>query len=536
MFCVCTLVSFLFCIPLHRWLLLSMQPPRNQLPNVHALLLIISSLLKLIRSIMTAIRIKQSSWKRVVQLESLESTFIPEVFKERTWTKFLNPAGVVYSEIIKEFFSNAAVEGDRIECWLRHTEFLIAREIIQDFLEVRPPSQPILVQYDDRLGSIAEMVRILGGSPKKNSMNTIPFSLEMRTLAYVMIHNLYPITNLTTLLAPRTMFLYDLFTHKEIDIYGHILYLLEKSIMKYNSRTIMPFPSFIMGLIAKERLKIPSGPTIVQRDYPIGAHTLTRSTTHIKGSKTGVHTIPQARVEDEGGDTEEEIKRFTTAPEPSDQPSAQPSSSVPAGGSDRLDRILARVYQLYTMLDSHVQRTTDQFAYVQGQITALSSQIEELSVDHSSDSESERFQPFGHFDQKEGENFEEELRKSLHSVRGSIGLGLETLVIGSQAVCLCLFLAFITTGFMFMLLLLLFKTSIYSVFNFNLYSVCFVYLIALQHLFVLLRYCQYVLSTSLLCPSRILFLDAYTLCILHWSSVGHAIDPWDCSLLHCVSG
>ena len=62
------------------------------------------------------------------------------------------------------------------------------------------------------------MVRILGGSPKKNSMNTIPFSLEMRTLTYVMIHNLYPVTNLTTLSAPRTMFLYDLFTHKEIDI------------------------------------------------------------------------------------------------------------------------------------------------------------------------------------------------------------------------------------------------------------------------------------------------------------------------------
>ena len=35
--------------------------------------------------------------ERVVQLESLESTFIPEVFKERTWTKLLNPIGVVYS-------------------------------------------------------------------------------------------------------------------------------------------------------------------------------------------------------------------------------------------------------------------------------------------------------------------------------------------------------------------------------------------------------------------------------------------------------
>ena len=54
--------------------------------------------------------------ERVVQLESLEGTFILEAFKERTWTTLLNPVGVVYSEIIKEFFSNAVVDGDHIEC------------------------------------------------------------------------------------------------------------------------------------------------------------------------------------------------------------------------------------------------------------------------------------------------------------------------------------------------------------------------------------------------------------------------------------
>ena len=135
------------------------------------------------------------------------------------------------------------------------------------------------------------MVRILDGLPTKNAMNTIPFSPEMRTLAYVMIHNLYLVTNLITLSAPRTIFLYDLFTHKEIDIYGHVFHLLKKSVCKKNSRTIMLFPTFIMGLIAKERLKLPSGLTVIQQDYPIGAHTLIRSTVHIKGSKTGVHTI-----------------------------------------------------------------------------------------------------------------------------------------------------------------------------------------------------------------------------------------------------
>ena len=238
---------------------------------------------------------------------------------------------------------------------MRHKEFVITREIIQDFLEVRPPSQSITVQYEDRLGSTDEMIRTLGGTPKKSSMNTIPFSPEMRALAYVMIHNLYPITNLTTLSTPRTRFLYDLFTHKEIDICGHIIHVLKKSIEKQNSRTVKPFPSLIMGLIVKAKLKHPSGLTVVQTDYPIGAHTVNRSTTHIKGSKTGVHTIPQNHVEDEGGDTKEEIDRFTSALESS----AQPSSSAPARGPDRFDHILARVEQMYTMLDFHVQHTTN---------------------------------------------------------------------------------------------------------------------------------------------------------------------------------
>ena len=163
------------------------------------------------------------------KLDTLEDTCIPAMFRERMWTKLLNLVGVVFS-IIKEFFSNASVEGDYIDCWVRNKEFVITRESIQEFLEIHPPSQPITVQYEDHLDSIEEMVLTLGGTLKKTSMNTIPFSLEMRTLAHVMIHNLYPVTNLTTLSAPRTIFLYNLFTHKEIDICEHIFHLLKKSI------------------------------------------------------------------------------------------------------------------------------------------------------------------------------------------------------------------------------------------------------------------------------------------------------------------
>ena len=78
--------------------------------------------------------------ERVMKLDTLKDTCILEMFKERTWTKLLNPSGVLYSEIIKEFFSNTSVDRDHINCWVRHKEFVITRESIQEFLEVRPPS------------------------------------------------------------------------------------------------------------------------------------------------------------------------------------------------------------------------------------------------------------------------------------------------------------------------------------------------------------------------------------------------------------
>ena len=89
---------------------------------------------------------------------------------------------------------------------------------------------------------------------------------------------------------------------------------------------------------------------MVQRDYPIGTHTATQSRAHIKGSKTGVSSIQRDHVEEECGDTEEEIDRFITAP----KTLAQLSSLALARGPDRLNCLLARVNQMFTMLDFHV--------------------------------------------------------------------------------------------------------------------------------------------------------------------------------------
>ena len=135
-------------------------------------------------------------------MKTLENTFIPKVFKERTWTKLLILSGIVFAEIIREFFANALVEGERINCWVRGREFYVTKESIQEILEVRPLTQQSYIQYDDRLDSLVPILELLGGNLNKKALNTVPFTSEMRTLAYIMLHNLYPVKNLTTLSGP----------------------------------------------------------------------------------------------------------------------------------------------------------------------------------------------------------------------------------------------------------------------------------------------------------------------------------------------
>ena len=101
----------------------------------------------------------------------------------------------------------------------------------------------------------------------------------------------------------------------------------------------MPFPSLIMGLITKIRLKITSGLMIMQRNYPIGANTMTQSKAHITRSRTDISQISRDNVKEEGGDTEEEIDRFTSALEGF----AQPSSQAQARGPNRLDHLISRI-------------------------------------------------------------------------------------------------------------------------------------------------------------------------------------------------
>ena len=284
--------------------------------------------------------------ERAKDLESLEGTFIPDVFKKRTWTKLLNPMDDVFEDIIREFFVNAIVEGDHINCWLRGRKFSISRESIQEVLEIRPMTSNTSLQYDERKEKLEPLMEVLGGQLKKKAP-------KMRALAYIMIFNLYSMKSLTTLSAPRTIFLFDLFTHKEIDIYGHIYHLFIKSITKRNARLTLPFPSLVTSLILMSRVKIPSGLPVMQRKDPISEQTIIRSKTHIPGPSIDVSKIPRDDVAKEG-DTDEEIQHFTSVLEDI----AQHSSQAQARSLDHLDHLIGRVEELHMMLASHINYST----------------------------------------------------------------------------------------------------------------------------------------------------------------------------------
>ena len=56
--------------------------------------------------------------EREVYMESLSHTFISRVFRDWTWTKLLTRSTKFCGPAIQEFFSNATVEGDRLNCWV----------------------------------------------------------------------------------------------------------------------------------------------------------------------------------------------------------------------------------------------------------------------------------------------------------------------------------------------------------------------------------------------------------------------------------
>ena len=105
------------------------------------------------------------------------------------------------------------------------------------------------------------------------------------------------------------------------------------------------------------------------------------------GSKKFSEEIPKEILPPEPKEVQEIVEQEPTSPSTPDTPSVVEDLAYISTSSDSE----TYVEQMYGMLESHLQHTLDQFAYIQGQITALSSQIEDMTMEQGSELESEQF-------------------------------------------------------------------------------------------------------------------------------------------------
>ena len=154
---------------------------------------------------------------------------------------------------------------------MKGKEFTVFTRSIQNFLLIRPVILEFYLPYDKRIMLVLVIAPVLGGERLKKCLLTTSFSPKMRTLAYIMLFNLFPVRNLTNLSQPWALFLYDLFLKKDIDIYAHIYHLLEKFVNKKTSRMTLLFSGLIMSIMRYKRVQIPPGLPVIKREDQISA-------------------------------------------------------------------------------------------------------------------------------------------------------------------------------------------------------------------------------------------------------------------------
>ena len=154
--------------------------------------------------------------ERVVEFDTLGTTFVPQIFESRDWTNLFGNFEDPMDELVKECYSNTSDFGVELIRWVRSKEFGISPNSIADILHITRPQNMNLTPNDDRTPEIHDILQVLGPdhevSSKGSSISTAKFTPELTTLKLIMFSNLYPLSNTTFINLGRAQFLCDLIT------------------------------------------------------------------------------------------------------------------------------------------------------------------------------------------------------------------------------------------------------------------------------------------------------------------------------------
>ena len=164
-------------------------------------------------------------------------------------------------------------------------------------------------------------------SPNGNSINVSSLSLKLRVLTIIMFHNLYPLSSTRYMNLGRALFLHDLIFDVEIDICAHIFHILQKTVVRTNSRICIPFCCLVSRILKLKGIYPSTNESSHPKPYPINLQTLNASIGH---SKKGVKS--------------------------ESQPSHSGSRSTSYSFDEKLDSIITSVHDLSTQMSRLASR------------------------------------------------------------------------------------------------------------------------------------------------------------------------------------
>ena len=192
--------------------------------------------------------------ERFVDLVDLRDTFIPSCLQYKGWKKLLIDLPRVCEPLIREFYANAMLREDEINCWIQRHEFTIDLDDIDEVLWFEDLEHDF-THYKNRMLSIETIQTHIGGVREGRCLNTTAVAADMRCLTMIMMFNLYLVKKMTTINNVRAIFLMELKENTYIDISAHIFFIITDE-TRTTSRAKLIFPSLLMRLFRAKSVEI----------------------------------------------------------------------------------------------------------------------------------------------------------------------------------------------------------------------------------------------------------------------------------------
>ena len=157
-----------------------------------------------------------------MHLVDLKDSFILRCFEGQDWDKLLGEFLKICEPLIREFYANASLKGEHIQCWVRGPSFTLDTEDIDAMLGLEEHDHEGFTPFKDRMLSLESMQLRISGHREGRSLNMTYFPLDSRCLAYIMMFNLYLVKKLSTINNARAIFLMELRENTYIDISAHL--------------------------------------------------------------------------------------------------------------------------------------------------------------------------------------------------------------------------------------------------------------------------------------------------------------------------